>query len=335
MPDHRRPEYPAPSPSLADHARDWKPAGDPVAELDRAISETLSFGRRLPRETDDGEILDGRVPLPATKAAAEVDAWNARYPVGQAVIAVREDGTSCRGVTTVPAYRQHEDIPVVGVAIPNLSVPFTVGYWPLSRVEPLIDPEADLPTEWNPPTGGTDPWSGLPGDGFPSSSTLDAAAYEADYRNGVRERDAWNSAHPVGRVVWVNDEKDAVSFIGRTSSTAYLLECNTPVVDVVGQSGCCPLRCIRPLTETEAAALESERPGVLPVAPVAPGPRTRPDALAVLCHELGVELLALAEARRAGADWDDGHWKRLRGAIEAAGVVLDAGPRPEWEGTKP
>jgi hypothetical protein len=70
-------------------------------------------------------------------------------------------------------------------------------------------------------------------------------------------------------------------------------------------------------------AAESERPGVLPVAPAA-----RPDALAALCQALGLEFLALAEARRGGEGWDDGHWRRLRGAVEAAGVALDAGPRP-------
>jgi hypothetical protein len=157
----------------------------------------------------------------------------------------------------------------------------------------------------------------------------DAAADEADRRCGERERDAWNDAHPVGQAVIVA-RPDGTWYRGRTTSLADLLECGTPGVDVeiMGlPGGFWPLSRVEPVAElpsATAAAAESERPGVLPVAP---GTRTGPDALAVLCHELGLEFLALAEARRAGSGWDAGHWKRLRGAVEAAGVVLDAGPR--------
>jgi hypothetical protein len=219
MPGHHRPDPPAapvPVPSLADHARVWDPSeDDPGLAIDRAINRARSIRRDDDSPPPIGEVVN-----------AEADAWNARHPVGQAVIAFHTDETCYRGRTTTAACLMG-GIPVVGLSVVGLStLDRPAGYWPLSRVEPLNDPKADLPT-------------------------------------------------------------------------------------------------------ATAAAGESERPGVLPVAPAVPGPRTKPDALAVLCHELGVELLALAEARRDGKSWDDGHWRRLRGAVEAAGVVLDAGPRPE------
>jgi hypothetical protein len=221
MPGHRRPESPAYSPSLAEHARAWKPAGpDPGFVVDQFLNEARA-AYRIPRDED-------------------------------AVLQDRE-----------------------------------------------------------------------------------AAADEADRRSGERERDEWNAAHPVGQPVIVA-RPDGTWYRGRTATPATLLEGNIPavVVDVLGiPGGFWPLSRVEPVAElpdAEATALESERPGVLPVAPVAPvapGTRTGPDALAVLCHELGLEFLALAEARRDGKSWDDGHWKRLKGAVEAAGVVLDAGPR--------
>jgi hypothetical protein len=168
----------------------------------------------------------------------------------------------------------------------------------------------------------------------------DAAADEADRHDAELERDAWNTAHPVGQPVIVA-RPDGTWYRGRTTSLADLLECGTPGVDVeiMGlPGGFWPLSRVEPVAElpsATAAAAESERPGVLPVAPTAPGTRTGPDALAVLCHELGLEFLALAEARRDGKSWDDGHWKRLRGAVEAAGVVLEAGPRPDREVGQP
>jgi hypothetical protein len=216
MPGHRRLDTPAPSPSLTDHARAWNPPGDPVAELDRAISEARTFGRRLPRETDDGEVPDKREAVAdeadRRNGERERDVWNASYPIGQAVLAFGPGETCYRGRTTSVACLPAGNIPAVEVIVPGRPP----GFWPLSYLQPVAE-----------------------------------------------------------------------------------------------------------LSDAVAAAAESERPGVLPVAPAAPGSRTGPDALAVLCHELGLELLALAEARRDGKSWDDGHWKRLRGAIEAAGAVVE------------
>jgi hypothetical protein len=219
MAAYRRPDPPAapgPVPSLADHARAWLPPEDPGLAIDRAINQARSVGR-IRRDEDGADRPLGEV------VNAEVVAWNAAHPVGQAVVVFRPDGTVFRARTTSPACLGNRSRPAVGVSVLGLSA----GYWPLNQVSPV----AELP-------------------------------------------------------------------------------------------------------DAPAAAAESERPGVLPVAP-GPEREPEPDALAVLCRELGAEFLALAAARRDGTGWDAGHWRRLRGAVEAAGAVLDAGPGPGRDGAQP
>lgn len=185
------------------------------------------------------------------------------------------------------------------------------------------------------------------------------AALAADYREGERQRDAWNAAHPVGREVRVAMSDGRPMVRSATESPAYLLECGSPVVDVRGLAGTCPLRDVMPLTGSDqlppaaVVALESERPGVTfggppGDAPDGPGDRPQPveharDLMGVLVEINMIaahlpELAATVGRLVPGAPVPGGLTRKLgtlraRTATAAAGigaVVRDlTGPKPD------